>query len=196
MIKAPLVLNYPFSISSMAIQIHGKQYVTVDERVKAAHEACKSLSITTEVLPIAHKIVVKATVITEKGTFTGISAANEAKSIEKQSPYEVAETSAVGRALGFAGYGVVNGIATVEEIAKTRMQGSLGGSTAPASVPVSEAKDATPYCNIHRTAMKDRGKGVWDHRLPGTLDKHGKLVRNEKGVWYWCQGSGWHVAAT
>ena len=93
----------------MAIQIHGKQYVTVDERVKAAHEACKKISISTEVLPMADKIVVKATVVTEKGTFTGISAANEAKLIEKQSPYEVAETSAVGRALGFAGYGVING---------------------------------------------------------------------------------------
>jgi signal transduction histidine kinase len=56
---------------SMSIQIHGKQYVTVDERVKAAHEACKTLSISTEVLPIAHKIVVKARVITEKGSFTG-----------------------------------------------------------------------------------------------------------------------------
>lgn len=39
----------------MAIQIHGKQYVTVDERVKAAHEACQKISISTEVLPIANK---------------------------------------------------------------------------------------------------------------------------------------------
>ena len=49
----------------MSIEIHGKQYVTVDERVKAAHEACKTLSISTEVLPIAEKIVVKATVVTD-----------------------------------------------------------------------------------------------------------------------------------
>ena len=106
------------------IKIHGKQYVTVDGRVKAAHEACKKISISTEVLPIPDKVVVKATVVTEKGTFTGISAANEAKMIEKQSPYEVAETSAVGRALGFAGYGVINGIATADEIAKTPVQGT------------------------------------------------------------------------
>src|SRR5215213_3249986 len=85
--------------------------------------------------PSANKIVVKAKVITEKGSFTGISAANEAKLIEKQSPYEVAETSAVGRALGFAGYGVVNGIATADEIAKTPVQGTLGGSSGPATPP-------------------------------------------------------------
>src|SRR5215212_1406908 len=130
----------------MAIQIHGKQYVTVDERVKAAHEACKTLSISTEVLPMADKIVIKATVVTEKGTFTGISAANEAKTIEKQSPYEVAETSAVGRALGFAGFGIINGIATADEIAKTPSQGSLGGSSGPSNGPLQETEEDNHFC--------------------------------------------------
>jgi hypothetical protein len=180
----------------MSINIHGKHYVTVDERVKAAHEACKKISISTEVLSIANKIVVKATVITEKGSFTGISAANESKLIEKQSPYEVAETSAVGRALGFAGYGVINGIATADEIAKTQLKGWLGGSSAPATLPVQETKETNHFCTIHNIALKDRGNGVWDHRLPGTLDKKGELVRNDKGIWYWCQGAGWHVSAT
>ena len=50
--------------------------------------------------------------------FTGISAANPNKAIEKMSPYEVAETSAVGRALGFAGYGLVDDIATADEMVK------------------------------------------------------------------------------
>src|SRR5215213_7474966 len=122
------------------ITIHGQAYVTVEGRVKAAHKDGKALSITTEILPIPNKIVVKATVITPKGTFTGISAANEAKLIEKQSPYEVAETSAVGRALGFAGYGVINGIATADEIAKSAEQGSLGGSSAPDTMPMQETQ--------------------------------------------------------
>jgi hypothetical protein len=174
----------------MSINIHGKQYVTVDERVKAAHEACKKISISTEVLPIANKIVVKATVITEKGAFTGISAANESKLIEKQSPYEVAETSAVGRALGFAGYGVVNGIASADEMSKALSQEN------PTSSPLQGSKGgSTHFCKLHNAPMKDRGQGVWDHRLPGTLDKEGNLIRNDKGVWFWCQGSGWHVSA-
>lgn len=99
------------------ITIHGKQYVTVAERVQMAHEAQKTISITTEVLS-TQPVVVKATVTTPKGTFTGISAANPSKAIEKMSPYEVAETSAVGRALGFAGYGAVEGIATADEMIK------------------------------------------------------------------------------
>lgn len=101
------------------IDIKGKQYVQVNERVKEAHAANKQISITTEVLQHTPLVVMKATVTTVKGTFTGTSFANVSKSIEKTSPYEVAETSAVGRALGFAGYGIVDSIASADEINKS-----------------------------------------------------------------------------
>jgi hypothetical protein len=65
-------------------------------------------------------VVVKATITINDRSFTGISAANPTKSIEKQSPYEVAETSAVGRALGFAGFGVVESIASADEMVKAQ----------------------------------------------------------------------------
>lgn len=102
------------------IKIHGKEYVPVNERVKAIHEELKdtAFSITTELLPVNNAIVVKATVTIGENVFTGMSAANPNKAIEKQSPYEVAETSAVGRALGFAGYGIDTGIASADEITK------------------------------------------------------------------------------
>ncbi len=96
--------------------IHNKEYVTVAERVAQAHSELKGdLSITTEVLA-NEPVVIKATVHIGDNVFTGISAANPLKAIEKQSPYEVAETSAVGRALGFAGFGIAEGIASADEI--------------------------------------------------------------------------------
>jgi hypothetical protein len=103
----------------MSINIHGKEYVTVAERLQEIHKKLEKFSITTEVV-LHSPVVVKATVSTEKGVFTGFSAANPSKSIEKVSPYEVAETSAVGRALIFAGFTGGNGgsIASAEEIAK------------------------------------------------------------------------------
>lgn len=107
-------------ITNMPIQIHGNEYFTVAERVQEAHKdqtGSNPLSITTEVL-YQNPVVIKATVVTKKGTFTGISAANPNKAIEKMSPYEVAETSAVGRALGFAGYGMVDSIASADEMKK------------------------------------------------------------------------------
>ncbi len=105
-------------MTGKTINIHGKEYMPVSERVRMAHDELKELSITTEGVAASDVIVIKATVTTPKGTFTGLSAANPAKAIEKMSPYEVAETSAVGRALGFAGYGIVEGIATADEVIK------------------------------------------------------------------------------
>jgi hypothetical protein len=128
----------------MSIQIHGKEYITVAERVQEAHKELENLEITTEVL-YQEPVVVKATVITKKGTFTGISAANPSKAIEKMSPYEVAETSAVGRALGFAGYGIVEGIATADEMVK---------SEAVRSVPV---EDKCVKCGAPMAVSKSTG---------------------------------------
>jgi hypothetical protein len=167
------------------VNIHGKNYITVAGRVEMAHEKCKQITITTEVLPIPNQVVVKATVITEKGTFTGISAANPSKLIEKQSPYEVAETSAVGRALGFAGYGVVEGIATADEMKKAEVEeddiDSILNDTINDEIP--EKTIEAPYCQIHKCAMKERinkNGGKWyDHR------------REVNGVWEKCNGEGW-----
>lgn len=103
---------------TMTIKIHGKEYVQVHERVQDLHENIgeTTLSIVTEVLIHEPRVVIKATVTIGENVFTGISAANPDKAIEKQSPYEVAETSAVGRALGFAGYGITGSIASADEI--------------------------------------------------------------------------------
>ena len=99
------------------VNIHGKEYITVAERLTKAHTELKQISITNEVL-FQEPVVIKATVTTPKGVFSGISAANPSKAIEAQSPYEVAESSAVGRALAFAGYETVGGIASAEEMKK------------------------------------------------------------------------------
>ena len=83
------------------------------------------VGVETEILytdPVVIKAVIKIRVIVDGDEkiykFTGISAANASKQIEKESPYEVAETSAVGRALAFAGYETPNGVASAEEMKK------------------------------------------------------------------------------
>jgi hypothetical protein len=84
------------------VNIHGKEYMTVARRLEIAHEEKTLDRVETEVL--SHDpVVVKATITVKGKVFTGISAvfSDSSKQIEKQNPYEVAETSAVGRALGF-----------------------------------------------------------------------------------------------
>src|SRR5581483_1112349 len=115
------------------VNIHGKEYMTVARRVELAHQKKTLESVETEVL--SHDpIVIKAIVRINGNVFTGISSVNpeNARLIEKENPYEVAETSAVGRALGFAGYGVIESIASADEMFRAspknnivRLQASL-----------------------------------------------------------------------
>lgn len=138
----------------MSVTIHGREYITVSERLQEAKDHIKM--ITTEVL-YQEPVVIKATVTTDKGIFTGISAANPDKTIEKQSPYEVAETSAVGRALGFAGYGIVDGIATADEMKKAGFPDDEGpiahkapealGDCPKCGSPMKISKTGTKYCS-------------------------------------------------
>jgi len=101
------------------VTIHGKEYMTVARRVELAHEGKVLESVDTEVLS-HNPIVIKARVNVSGKTFTGISAVDlaNARTIEKENPYEVAETSAVGRALGFAGFGVIESVASADEMVR------------------------------------------------------------------------------
>lgn len=99
------------------VTIHGKDYMTVARRIELAHEASSLESIETDVLS-HNPVVIRARVVIKGKPFTGISSVNtdSAKMIERQNPYEVAETSAVGRALGFAGYGLIESVASADEV--------------------------------------------------------------------------------
>ncbi len=103
----------------MPIDIHGKQYITVAERVQEAHKSVKDgLSIETELVETTDEYVLfKAKVTVAEDVYTGYATSTFSKGgMEAKSPVEVAETSAVGRALGFAGFGIVEGIATADEV--------------------------------------------------------------------------------
>lgn len=91
--------------------------MTVARRLELAHENNTLESVTTEVLNHS-PVVVKASLKINGQEYTGISAVdlNSNRLIEKENPYEVAETSAVGRALGFAGYGSDESIASADEV--------------------------------------------------------------------------------
>ena len=110
------------------ISIKGKDYVPVVERVKELHKINKNSSIVTEVVRLdGERVSVKATVTitTPEGdqvSFTGHSQAVYGVGMMGDVALEIAETSAVGRALGFAGIGLLDGIATADEMRKVKKQ--------------------------------------------------------------------------
>jgi hypothetical protein len=122
----------------MPVQIHGKNYVTVAERVQAAHEAGVQSIVTDLVIGDGARYIVKATVTLGDGrTFTGYAEQTPGDAgIAGQSPLEVAETSAVGRALGFAGFGSTEAIATADEV-QGKQTAAGNGKVKPADVMTS-----------------------------------------------------------
>ena len=114
------------------VDIKGKEYVEVNERVKYFISEYKGWSIETELLSNAGGVCVfKATIKDDTGRpmATGHAYEKESSSfINKTSYIENCETSAVGRALGFLGIGIDTSIASSEEVANAIKNQPAGGN--------------------------------------------------------------------
>ncbi len=110
-----------------SIDIKGKQYVLVSERVLHFNEKYPDGYIVTELVsaPTSEMIIIQATVYPDaknaQRRFTGYSQAVIGEGmVNKTAALENAETSAVGRALGFMGIGVIESIASADEMVKAK----------------------------------------------------------------------------
>lgn len=114
-------------LKSKAVDIKGKQYVLVADRVLFFNEEYPNGCIQTQLLstPQDTRVVVKAMVIPDmdkhERIFTGHAQEVVGEGfINRTSALENAETSAVGRALAMMGIGVIDNIASVDEINKAQ----------------------------------------------------------------------------
>ena len=103
------------------IDIKGKTYITVNERLKYFRENYKGWSIVTEIINSDSEIcLMKAEILDEYNDVMATGHAyEEAQSsfINKTSHVENCETSAIGRALGCLGIGIDESVATFDEVA-------------------------------------------------------------------------------
>lgn len=107
------------------MNIKGKDYIPVNERVKAFRMLYPEGTIMTELISASDGIViVKASVHGDDGGLKATAYAKEVEgssNINRFSALENCETSAVGRALGFLGIGIDTSIASYEEVSNAKL---------------------------------------------------------------------------
>lgn len=108
------------------VTIKGRPYVTVAERVRLAHAATDGgySMLASEIVTLAaapDRAWVRVTILVDGQQYIGTSEVKltaKPGTADGDSPLECAETSALGRALGFAGIGLLDSIASAEEVAR------------------------------------------------------------------------------
>lgn len=159
--------------------IKGKEYAEVNQRVKAFRTLYPEGFIMTEILCREGGLcIIKATVghyADGKSVIlaTGTAYEKEGSSqINRTSYIENCETSAVGRALGMAGFGIDTSIASADEMNNALLQQNTNDVQKPVQAaphvqkPV-QAEQAAPYDILQETAADSELRLKW-------LEKYGE----------------------
>lgn len=154
------------------VNIKGKEYVEVNERVKYFIKSSyyEGWSIETEMLSNQDGVCIfKALIRDEGGVLRSTGHAYEKESssfINKTSYIENCETSAVGRALGFLGIGIDTSIASSDEVANAAKN---------------QARNKIDFSEVRAEIKKitDIGElsGYWDSL--GLSDKQKEILRSD-----------------
>lgn len=137
------------------VEIHGKEYHTVAKRVADFRKDHPDYAIATKVIERGDLVLVRATIYDNQGRnlSTGYAEENRTQGINRTSAVENAETSAVGRALGFLGYGGT-AIATADEM--------------ESAVARQKELDASEYLLKHNEVVRDHLPSII--AIKGALD--------------------------
>jgi len=105
------------------ISYKGKPYVEVAERVNQVHAREVPFEVLSSMpIVLGERVIWQVQVKVDGKVYTGSAEAKlvgaAPKSADATNPFECAETSALGRALAFAGFGSVDSIASFDEVAR------------------------------------------------------------------------------
>lgn len=152
------------------VNLKGKDYVQVYERIKGFRMVCPDGCIKTDIVSLENGVVtMKAQVFDGDKNLLGTGYAQELKSsnfVNKTSYIENCETSAVGRALGMVGIGVDASMASAEEVANAILNQGKEESKTKASKkpePIDEPAKEKPTGSI----KKDVDEWMKENNLDG-----------------------------
>jgi hypothetical protein len=155
------------------VNVKGKQYVTVAERVRLVHEERESFEmVESKPMQMSDQWVWQAVVLVDGKRYIGTAEVklNAPKNTaDGTNPWACAETSAVGRALGFAGLGTLDSICTAEEVVR-----ALSEQSAPVTQP--PCKVETPVA-ITQVDNDTPCKGEEEIKPSATDDQKCAIIR-------------------
>lgn len=164
------------------VDIKGKAYVEVNERIKYFRENYKGWSLESDLLSLENGVcVIKATIRDENGVVKANGLAYEKENstfINKTSYIENCETSAWGRALGNLGIGIDTAIASAEEVIN-----------AVNNQPKPKLNDSSIYISLAKLTDLDLIKNFYEEnkdkvnepeKLKEKAREHYKAIRNAK----------------
>ena len=150
--------------------IKGKEYADVAQRIKAFRMVYPTGYINTEMLSNENGMCIFRAVCGNDGEILGSGHAYEKESssyINKTSYIENCETSAVGRALGMAGFGIDTSVCSAEELQNALLNQNPAPEKKPAPAKKVDAlasdeekKRLTEYCRKYEVDMKWIAKEV------------------------------------
>ena len=145
--------------------IKGKEYVQVNERVRAfrTHPDFANMSIETSIVDISeNRVVMVAKVLDSEGLIRSTGHAEEIQTnhgVNSTSFIENCETSAVGRCLGFLGIGVDSSIATSEEVSQAIARQDSKGDSGPLRDLYKKASSEVEAGNVEKVKANVVNKG-------------------------------------
>lgn len=151
------------------VNIKGRPYIMVNERIQEFRKIYPDYSLETEIISMTgDSVCLKAIIKNEEGRVLATGLAHEdrgASMINKTSYVENAETSAWGRALGNLGVGIDASIASAEEVLNA-MAGQIAKQT-----PHSEEGNDTYYEAVSKDLVKNSGSmedllSAWGRNTP------------------------------
>jgi hypothetical protein len=164
------------------VDIKGKAYVEVNERIKYFREHYKGWSLESDLLSLEDGVcVIRATIRDENGVIKANGLAYEKENstfINKTSYIENCETSAWGRALGNLGIGIDTAIASADEVLN-----------AVSNQPKPKLNDSSIYISLAKLTDLDLIKNFYEEnkdkvnepeKLRQRAQEQYKAIRNAK----------------
>jgi len=152
----------------MSIKLHGKEYIEVKDRVAEAHAEESFSMLKEESFELGGRAYVQVTIEVKGHMYIGTAEIKfnaNPKTPDGMSPYECGETSALGRALGFAGYGAVESIASADEVVRNQEpapQPKQALQTVPVQPHAQDAQPETPSVkDLQKRCNALFGVGYW-----------------------------------